>query len=98
MVAAVFHQIFAPASRLISSPAIVQRLCRAWENSAAINRCQIFGACVQAERKKSRKFALRATLQSIISSFRTVWLIYAPRQHQKETSSTCSKMKSCLSG
>ncbi len=42
-------------------------------------RCQNFAACDRAERKKSRKSALRATIRSLAASFRTVCLSFARR-------------------
>ena len=61
-------------------------------------RCPNFAAYDRAERKKSRKFALRATIRSFPSSFRTVCVMRAqsPPLHPKED--PVNRGQHCVSG
>ena len=51
---------------------------RECENSAAHQARPEFRSPERAKQKKSRNFALRAALQNVATSFRTVCLSYAP--------------------
>jgi len=46
-----------------------------------------FAACGRAEQKKSRNFTLRAALESIPLSFRTVSKKFAPRDNAQKSES-----------
>jgi hypothetical protein len=50
---------------------------KAMETAAFTKRCPNFAACERAEQKKSRNFALRAALENVATSFRTVCFMAA---------------------
>jgi hypothetical protein len=53
------------------------------KSPARIKRCPDFAACDRAEQKKSRNFALRAAVQNVATSFRTVCKICAANRRER---------------